>query len=401
MTRFWCAVILAIVCVPVTASAQGTMFGSFGVAVSHGYDSNVLAQPEPLPQTSDSVSRLGPILEAGYRSSRFRTVGQYEAAVAERYWQYSALNRRMAHQQSHAEIAFAPGRHVTVSAVGEYINTYTPIEIGVLDAFMLGRVHAERLTAHPTFNFTWRNATIVSAEYDFAHEMVEPFAPAVIHTPHVVFSHEVNPQTALRVSYRARRFSSSDVPTETSHAVQLGITRRLGRLPRVEFDAGPRRSEGRLYPEVNATLRHPLRRGGEVMVGYAESEGSVLGEQGIIEMRSVLAALQLQIARPLRIDITPTVYRAQRGTFSSRIAAIEVSSTTQLASRVALVFSGQAGRQAGDLGGVYTRIPYFRVTTALRATLMGNRDREPTRAPVEPIATPPRTGTPRGNRGAP
>jgi hypothetical protein len=110
-------------------------------------------------------------------------------------------------------------------------------------------------------------------------------------------------------------------------------------------------------------------------------------------MREVRAGVGLQIGRPMRIEITPAFFRARRGVLSSRVAAVELTSVTDLASRLSLVFTAQAGRQDGDLGGTFNRIPYFRVATMLRASLVGSRDREPIQAPVEPIGAPPRTET--------
>lgn len=404
MRRGWYAAVLAMLCAPAPALGQGTLFGSFGVDVSQGYESNVFAQPEPLPQSSDSVTRLGPVVEAGYRSGRFRTVARYETAADERYWQYPELNRRMAKQESHAEIALAPSRHVSFGAIGDFVDTYTPLELGIMDTLVLGRVHAQRLTAHPSLVYAWSTAGSLTLEYDFARELIASFAPSIIHTPRAVFSHEISRTSLIRLSYRERRWQSVDGPQEMSRTAEIGMTRRIGRLSQLEFDAGPRRFEGRLYPEVSAALRHPLRRGGELMVGYTETDASVLGEGGILEMREVRGGIQLQIAKPLRIVISPTLFRAKRGELSSRVAAMELTAVTQLASRASLVFTAQAGRQEGDLGGAFNRIPYFRASTMLRVTLAGSRDREPARTPTEPatpapLATPATPAAPAGNQG--
>src|SRR5690606_12998400 len=107
------------------ASAQG-LFGSLGLSVDQGYESNLFATPDGFgPGASDLVMRVGPSVEAGYQSRLVDLIARYTLS-GERYSEYTGLSRRIGQQDGRIEFAYWPTRKLAVGANGTYLETNSP-----------------------------------------------------------------------------------------------------------------------------------------------------------------------------------------------------------------------------------------------------------------------------------
>lgn len=368
MTRTAQAIIVAVALLfPRVAGAQGMLFGSFGAVIGQGYEDNIFARPIGALQQSDAVTRIGPSAEAGYRSDGLRWTGRYEAA-GERYWRLQELNRPIARQDAAFDLTYHPSRQVTIADTNLYASTYSPLELGTLDAVALGRVHADRLTLRPAVTWESSAANRVTFDYEFSREAVAGLAHALIQTPRVAFAHKATRRTTYRVDYRLRRFESSGLAPEGSQVVAVGVDGEIGRSASVRLEAGPRLFQGAVRPEVRALLRRPLRRT-ELSLEFAQTEATVLGEEGIMDVRELRAGIRTQASREIALTAAPTVFRDRRADRYATVEAMEMEAVAQLARGVSLTVSGQFGQQQGNLSGAYERIPYYSVGTTLRVAL--------------------------------
>jgi hypothetical protein len=150
-----------------------------------------------------------------------------------------------------------------------------------------------------------------------------------------------------------------------------GWTRNVARFAEIEINAGPRLFAGSVRPEVAAAMRRRLRRT-ELSLEFAESETSVLGERGIVDVRRLRAAAIIEAGRNFTLTAAPMVFRNARADRSATVIGMDLEALAQLARGVSFTLLGQVGRQQGDMSGSLERIPYYSLSTALRIVFPGN-----------------------------
>jgi hypothetical protein len=371
VTRRWLWLATAIVLISSAASAQTGPYGSIGVVIGQGYEANIFAVPVSLGrQDSDLVTRLGPVVEAGYRSEPFRLIGRYEIN-AERFWDHRELDRRVARQDGAVEFIYRAARHVELAGAAFYTDTYSPLELASPDSIVLGRVHAERLTIQPNLLVEVTSGSRLRIDYEGAREALADGPPSLVHTVTASVIRTADLRTSYNFDYRIKRFGSPGTDAEQSHVVMGGWTRNIARFAEIEVNAGPRLFAGSVRPEIAAALRRSLRRT-ELSLEFAESETSVLGERGIVAVRRLRAAAIIEAGRNFTLTAAPMVFRNARDNRSATVMGMDLEALAQLARGVSFTLLGQVGRQDGDMSGTFERIPYYSVSTALRIVFPGN-----------------------------
>ncbi|MCC7416161.1 MAG: hypothetical protein IT176_03395 [Acidobacteria bacterium] len=356
---------------PAPAGAQGAAYGSVGAMISQDYESNLFATAGVDGEAQRGViTRIGPIVEAGYRSEPFRLSLRYEAA-AERFWDRPALNRRLGRQEGSFDLAFSPSRPVTLGLASSYIETHSPLEIDTGTSLVLGRIYAQRLTARPSLTWESSAVTRVTLDYEFVKEALGTGAATFLHTPGVRIERR-GPRATYRVDYRTRAFGPPDAAFEATHIVVGGV-RVTGRAVEADIEAGPRLFQAGLHPEINAALRL-RRRFADYGFSYAETETSVLGERGLMDVRRLRVDAAFQLGRDATITAAPMWLRDRRDDRYAVIQAVEASLAARLSRRATLIVSGTMGRHAGTLSGAYKVIPYQTFETLLRLSDPGEAD---------------------------
>ena len=107
-----------------------------------------------------------------------------------------------------------------------------------------------------------------------------------------------------------------------SHVVLLAWERDLTRNARLELRAGPRYTEGRTRPEVNASLRQRFQHG-EIVLGYVQTETTALGERGTLQAQSATAAFVWRPVRWFELGATPGVFRDVGQQENAKIARVD------------------------------------------------------------------------------
>jgi hypothetical protein len=366
------AVAVAVALDPYVSLAQTPpqgAYGSAGVAVSEVYQENLFATPTSRgPAATDLITRYGPIGEAGYRSEQLTFAARYEAD-AERFERHPELNRTLARQDAFGELIYRPSRRAIYGLTGSFAETYSPMELSTADSFVLGRVHADRVTLRPTLEYRWNPMLGFKADYEAAREALAGAPSAIIQVPHVRLERSTNRRLTFRVDYRVRDFSTTD-DREFSQAITAGVQRTFGRGVSLEFDAGPRLSTGPVRPEVAARLRHSGRRG-EWSIDYAETDTNVLGQVGIQQVRRVRFGTMLNAGRHVSISAAPSLVRDARYNLHTTSEVVEFEMVARASRAVSIVVSGQGGRQIGNLSSVTETVPYYTVMTSLRIAYPG------------------------------
>ena len=351
--------------------AQTGPYGSLGVVIDQGYEANIFATPISLgPGERDLVTRVGPVLEAGYRSDPFRIAGRYEIA-AERFWDHRELDRRVGRQDAAMDFGVRAGRHLEFGGVASFIDTYSPLQLSTPEAIVLGRVHAERLAVQPTMTYEWTAGSQLRLDYEGAREALADSPGTLVHTVGARMARTTDLRTTYTFGYRVRRFGPPGGETETSHVLAGGWIRNIARLAEIELTAGPRLFDGSIRPDVEAAIRRRLRRT-ELAVEFAETETSVLGERGIVEVRRIRVAAIVEATRNFRFTAAPMVVRNARDERHATVMGLDLEALAQLSRGVSLGVVGQIGRHDGNLGGTFERIPYYSVGTTLRIVYPGN-----------------------------
>jgi hypothetical protein len=351
------------------AAAQG-FFGSAGVSVDQGYESNLFATADGHgPGSSDLILRVGPSVEAGYRTPRVDLLGRYTIGT-ERYGENTALNRRIGQHDARAELGYWPNPRLGLGGSALYMQSYTPSEIISGDSLVRGRLPASRLLVMPAVSYDFNPDVTLAAEYEFAREGIADQTAALVHTPHIGLNLRASPRTTWRVLYRARRFGPPGARHEMTQAWLVGLERNLARFVDLEIQAGPRLFSREVRPEVSATIRRRFRRG-EVFLSASETETTMIGEQGILNVRSARVGTTLQIARYVTITATPTLFRTWRGDATATVRAIDFEAVAHVARGVSVVVSGLAANQRSNFGGPIETVPTLNVRVGIRVLYPG------------------------------
>jgi hypothetical protein len=358
---------------------DGPTYARVAIGFTQIYDDNVFYVSNSEHPTSDLVSRFGPTFEVGRHSRRLELTARYGMA-AERYFNRTDLNRDLAYQDGGFEIHynFTPRRILTV--VGQYLDTHTPQDLNLTSGIARGRARAERLMVHGGIAQDLSRITRLTAEAEAANDTFAETNTTLTQKAHLGLARQSSLRSIYRLDARARyitfnfllqnEFGQSyrDRGAQNAQILTGGWTYAFTPLTSVDIDAGPRLAAGEWSAELSGTVRRRTQKG-ELSAGYVQTQDTLIGEPGFVDVRRVNVALSVTPVRPLTLSAMPSFARTNWHGKPTDVRELDVDIVIRVLRRLLVTASARVADQSGQRDGVEDPLETRRLWVATTLTL--------------------------------
>jgi hypothetical protein len=331
---------------PATAGAQGRFELSHALAFTQVYDDNLFSRASA--GEKDYISRLTPMIQAGYLSAPFSVRARYELD-AEAYAGHRELSDVAARQDASIRIDNGRARILTFSAEGAFSSTQRPGELNLATGLDAQRAAARRLSTRELLSRRFGRTTEATLEHAYTWDALSGGIEGRTSVGRMEVKKQVTARDRAHASYTLRHFDFDGASGVLAQVLTLGWDRRLTRRLSLELDGGPRLTEGRVGPELSLSLVHRLPRR-EWALSYAQTQATAIGEPGLITVETFAAAAS-QVLGPVRLRATPSVWRNRRDGAEAMVYRMAVDAEWRVSRPVSLIASYQYSLQTGSLTG--------------------------------------------------
>ncbi len=362
------AIAVGAVLAPPPAAGQGSAYATLTLSTTQIYDDNLFAAGSEREQQQGFIARVGPRVEAGYRSWPLALSARY-GFDAEGYPNYSSLNSVFARQDAALELRQRPSRRLTLDLEGSYLATNNPGEFNTGSALTTGRAHADRLVAASNASYAWTPVTTFDLGYVFTRDLLEGGVSSRVQEAYLgVGRHRTSRGASQRIEYRFQGYHFSDGRSEAWHVLTSRWTRDLTRRVAVELVAGPRLAQGVVRPELGALVRRRYQKG-ELSAGYSRTQSTAIGEAGAIDVQRVAGSAMYHAARRVTLSATPAFAASSRDAGRVTVAVVNLEAAYQTWGGLSVSVTGRAGVQRGTFDSGNDTIPIRSVSLTLSAAL--------------------------------
>jgi hypothetical protein len=327
------------------------VYGSF----EQIYDDNVFAAPLSGQPQPDFISRFGPAVELGYRSTPLEFLARY-GFDAERHVNLRALNNVIARQDGAIDLQRRTQR-LTVNLGASYLETQSPRELENQALIVVGQARAERIMANPGMAYALSTRTKLELDHTFNRDTLEGGISSSAHVAHAGLDRRLTPRNTIRFDYRYRDVAFGNGVDERSHLASAGWALDITPFTTFEIDAGARRTLSLVQPELSTVLKHRMRQG-EFSVAYARTRDTAIGEPGTLDVRRLSAAIAYSPTRYFSLTASPARVSSRRGGRWAVVHALEMEGRVRASRRWVLSASGRVGGQVGTFSGREEAIQY-------------------------------------------
>jgi hypothetical protein len=361
---------------PGVAAAQGQAYGTITLTTAQAHDANLFSVNSAAGPVADEVLRVTPIVEGGYNWPRLKVGGRYRFD-ADRYHQFSDLNRLFAREEAAADARFVATPRLRIAGDASYVTTDTPGELNLETRLIARRRPASRLAAASSaiFQATPR-LSLTAAQLFTADRLVGSFSHDT-HISSLAVAYRLTPRDTIGVNYELRRVQFSG-PTTVDEArlfqvPHLTWTHIIASKTTLDVQAGPHIARDAIRPELSLSLRRE-GRAGEVSVGYAREQTTSLGELGLIDVHRVAARVAFRPWSRVTFGAVPAfAYNRRRDVAEDDavpVYTLDAQMAVEAAPRVAIVGVGRFGRQDGRFSAPLESIRDRRVSVEVVVTLL-------------------------------
>ncbi len=330
-------------------------------ALTEEFDDNIFATSEQ--RQWDFISRFSPGLAGGYRSEPFTLLvsGGFDAEVFARH---PELNDATSGWHVGLDALYLPIRPLAFGLTFAYIETKTlstlPLAVGIAPTVIapatvleFGRKRATFLTAAPSAAYQFTPLTYATSTYTYLHDTIEDGVSTTVHSPALRLSHQLTSLDTVTLGYRVAIYEFEGSDTTTSHIPTVGWTRLLTPQTKLILEGGPRFSDGDVGPEVSARLEQDFRLA-KLALGYARSQGFILGQPGIVTTETYLGSITVEPIKSLLVSVAPTITKISGAqtldtTFYELVATASYPILRWLTARATYRFGYQEQLGAGDI----------------------------------------------------
>lgn len=365
--RFASAVVAAAAVLPASSAAQAVVDLRPSVSIAELYDSNVFATPAA--PRSDAITRVSPVVDAGYRTASLDLRGHY-TLDAERYSRTAALTNAVARQRAGLELRHDTTQRLTWSATAGFARTSTPTELVDQIGVLLPPARATQVSAQSTVTRHLGPRTDATADYTYTEDRVDAGVSVRTHGAALNAIRRLSSRSSTRLGYRVEWFGFGAQPlvpaaSTTAHVIGLEWTRKLTARTSLSVTAGPRLTGDQLSPEVSARLRSGHDRMA-VSLGYQRTETAVLGIARPVGVETLSGQLEWGASRGLRLRATPAWFRNRTDLLRVDVSRIDVGLEWPVAERIAIDASVGAVLQSGRLHASFGDGSIDRYTSSVR-----------------------------------
>lgn len=301
---------------PILASAQGDVYFEPSLSVFQGYDDNLFYTFDN--EESDRITRVTPSLETGYESERLNWLARY-SFDAETYDNNPVLDSWLVRRFADASIDYRIGQRLTLSALVNYTNTNTPMDLslntaGGIQGLLIGRAAAERLLLKPEAGYRFTEATTGSLAHTLTRDRLVDAIGSDINMTEIAFATAFSPVNTLDYGYIYRQYSfdnlsatgiqQPDLVDQESHIPWAGLTHAFS--PRVDLivRGGPRIYEDSVEPYALITLAR-THEAGQMAITLENNETTLLGQLGRVDTRTISGLIVHNFGGKLDLQFVP------------------------------------------------------------------------------------------------
>jgi len=313
------------------------------------HDSNLFSTPSD--RVADFVTRVTPVIESEYRSTRWTLKGRY-TFDAERFAEHPELSSAGARRHALAGVEYRPTRRWTLTADGERSSTQTPGDLTLLTGLALTRARADRVAAHSSITRQLDRLTTGTIDYTFTEDRLAGAIEIHTHAATVGADHHISSRDIMKVKSSVYQFAfgSHDEGslTATSLALTLGWTRALARDTEIAVDGGARATNGAIAPELSGGIRFRFDSG-SVSFAYARTQATIIGLAGTADTQSATATAAWSPRRWLEIAAAPAFVRIRDASAHANVYRLTLDASHPIGRNLSVAFGGVANLQDGDL----------------------------------------------------
>ncbi|MGH9798272.1 MAG: hypothetical protein ACRD5D_08985, partial [Candidatus Polarisedimenticolia bacterium] len=303
----WSLVIVAGLAAPWPARAAADFWSRGSIAIAGYRDDNLLSTAGPGEE--DTVRRLTPAVETGFRSGRLWFAARY-AQDAESFAAHPDLDTLRARQSGDFELESRATRALTVSLRGTYARTLAPGELNLETGLLAGRSAATRLTLDPSLVFRPGERSTGRAGLALARDDLDGGIGSRTGRAFLGLERRTSVKGAAGIEYAVTRYVFDSGEPATAHSLSLGWEGALGRRTNVSVRGGPRYSGGAVDPEGALTLSHDRRRV-DLSLSFNRSLATVIGRSGTVTTTGISPALAVRPGPRWSFTVAPHRYRTR------------------------------------------------------------------------------------------
>jgi hypothetical protein len=303
---------------PQEPKQQGSYFVPM-LGLRQSFDDNLFLSGRP---QADFVTRASVGVQAGYRSAPF-AIDAIGSQAGDRFDRHTSLNTQRARTHAQVTLRWSPDRRLSLNGTAVYLETQTPTELNELSGLAVGRLPGKRVAVLPWVEYRLSEFSSVMASFSLSNDTLDGRI-ADTHAGALSFDRRISRRDALHLRYERRFFhfeGEFGFPGEGNAVVMefvnersradvatLGWTRELDDRTLLLLRAGPRFAQGRVAPELLATLKRRVPHG-RLDLAWSKGQATALGRLGALSTHSLVALYRARAGQALEIAVGPGLYR--------------------------------------------------------------------------------------------
>jgi len=317
-------VALVLTAVPLTAWAQAGWYYIPSLRLTEEFDDNVFSTKS---RASDFITRLSNGWKVGYRSRPFTLLltSSLDGELFANHSELDGLNRT----QLGLESEWIPTLPLTLRLSALYTNTQTPSELSPNLGLQLGRRDSTQLSLASLASYRFDLRTSAEAGYSYIQSESEGVMNTS-HEPRLRLIERLSHVDTGMSSYAPRLTESTGSSSVLSHVVTLGWNRRLSASTAITLEAGPRITDSKLAPEINAGVTHRIVRLVDASLGYSRSSSPIVGQAGTADTQSLAGQLAMEPLRSFRVVFAAILSEVSTDRTDTTTHGAEVSGSYRL-----------------------------------------------------------------------
>lgn len=351
------------------------------VSLATLYDDNIFVTSSD--KQSDTILRLSPSLAIGYRSPRTTFDFGY-GFDAEKYRQHPDLNSWDTRQNGLIGVGHHFSERFQAGVSGTYAETHDPGELTPIGGLVLTRTRATSAAVRPNFTYRFDRLTSTTVFYDRTRQDISGGPRTDISTASLAVDREISSRDKLEFEFQNIAYDFQGASNATSRLFTLGWSHALSSDSELNLRAGPRDTEGRVVPEILASIRKRSQNT-SLSLTYARSQLAIVGQSGVVDTQSLEVGVGFYPAPGLSFGFAPGVYHDTQGGASADVYHLGAYLNYAFARDWAFSVSYDYGHQKGTLGAPADQVLVRNVVAVGIRWMLGGPGRY--RAPYTAVPT--------------
>jgi hypothetical protein len=277
---------LLVVVTPSIALAQAGWYLTPSLSVSESYDDNIFRSSTN--RQHDFITSITPGVRLAYQSAPLTFIGSYSTTY-QKFVEHPELDNFDTNQAGTLSLSYVPAPlpwTLSLSASYARVDDLNEVDVAATDQ---GRRIATVFSAQGALTYKLTPATSVIGGLSYSRSEVENLATTDTLGANLSLRHQFTQSDTGSLNYTFNAFERAGADTRLSHSLTVGYERQLMEDLSAVVKLGVRITDGRVTPDVSATLDGAIRpiQGLSLSAGYSDTVRFVVGERDPEEVRTL------------------------------------------------------------------------------------------------------------------